>query len=218
MKIVNLGDKNSVLNNFLAEIRDHNIQKDSMRFRRNLERIGEIFAYEISKVLTYSEKNIQTPLGIAACKTTDDDLVIASIMRAGLPLHTGMLSYFDKAQNAFIAAYRKYGKDNKFTIQIEYASSPSVENKVLILADTMLATGSSLVLAYNKLCDEVSKPKKTHIVCPIASVDGIEYLSKHLPHKDTTLWVGAIDEELTIKSYIVPGLGDAGDLAYGSKR
>jgi len=217
MKIINLGDKNSVLNNFIAEIRDHVIQKDSMRFRRNLERIGEVFAYEISKVLVYSEKSVQTPLGIATCKTTDEEIVIASIMRAGLPLHTGMLSYFDKAQNAFIAAYRKYGKDNKFTIQIEYASSPSVEGKVLILADTMLATGSSIVLAYNKLCDS-AKPKATHLVCPIASVDGIEYLSKHLPHKNTTLWVGAIDEELTIKSYIVPGLGDAGDLAYGTKR
>lgn len=216
MRIINLGEKNSVLNNFIAEIRDHVVQKDSLRFRRNLERIGEIFAYEISKELVYSAKSIQTPLGIASCNTLDDSLVLASIMRAGLPLHNGMLSLLDKSQNAFIAAYRKYGKDNKFTIQIEYASTPSVEDKVLILADTMLATGSSLVLAYNKLCDN-GNPKISHIVCPIASVDGIEYISKHLPHKNTTLWVGAIDEELTIKSYIVPGLGDAGDLAYGSK-
>ncbi|MDD3034778.1 MAG: uracil phosphoribosyltransferase [Bacteroidales bacterium] len=216
MRIINLGEKNSVLNNFIAEIRDHVVQKDSLRFRRNLERIGEIFAYEISKELVYSSKSIQTPLGIASCNTIDDSVVLASIMRAGLPLHNGMLSLLDKSQNAFIAAYRKYGKDNKFTIQIEYASTPSVEDKVLILADTMLATGSSLVLAYNKLCDN-GNPKISHIVCPIASVDGIEYISKHLPHKNTTLWVGAIDEELTIKSYIVPGLGDAGDLAYGSK-
>jgi len=216
MRIINLGEKNSVLNNFIAEIRDHVVQKDSLRFRRNLERIGEVFAYEISKELNYSAKSIQTPLGIASCNTIDDSVVLASIMRAGLPLHNGMLSLLDKSQNAFIAAYRKYGKDNKFTIQIEYASTPSVEDKVLILADTMLATGSSLVLAYNKICDHGS-PKLSHIVCPIASVDGIEYLSKHLPHKNTTLWVGAIDEELTIKSYIVPGLGDAGDLAYGSK-
>jgi len=216
MRIINLGEKNSVLNNFIAEIRDHVVQKDSLRFRRNLERIGEIFAYEISKELVYSAKSIQTPLGIASCNTLDDSVVLASIMRAGLPLHNGMLSLLDKSQNAFIAAYRKYGKDNKFTIQIEYASTPSVEDKVLILADTMLATGSSLVLAYNKLCDN-GNPKISHIVCPIASVDGIEYISKHLPHKNTTLWVGAIDEELTIKSYIVPGLGDAGDLAYGSK-
>ncbi|MDX9781784.1 MAG: uracil phosphoribosyltransferase [Bacteroidales bacterium] len=216
MKIINLGEKDSVLNSFIAEIRDHIIQKDSMRFRRNLERIGEIFAYEISKTLNYSEKDVTTPLGIAQCRTHDNDVVIASIMRAGLPLHDGMLHYFDKAQNAFIAAYRKYGKDNKFTIQIEYASSPSVEGKILILADTMLATGSSVVLAYNRLC-ETAGPVHTHLVCPIASSEGIEYLSKHLPHKTTTLWVGAIDEELTIKAYIVPGLGDAGDLAYGSK-
>ena len=216
MKIINLGEKDSVLNSFIAEIRDHIIQKDSMRFRRNLERIGEIFAYEISKTLNYSEKDVTTPLGIAQCRTHDNDVVIASIMRAGLPLHDGMLHYFDKAQNAFIAAYREYGKDNKFTIQIEYASSPSVEGKILILADTMLATGSSVVLAYNRLC-ETAGPVHTHLVCPIASSEGIEYLSKHLPHKTTTLWVGAIDEELTIKAYIVPGLGDAGDLAYGSK-
>jgi uracil phosphoribosyltransferase len=217
MKIINLGEKNSVLNNFIAEIRDHIIQKDRMRFRKNLERIGEIFAYEISKVLIYSDKNVQTPLGIAYCKTMEQEMVIASIMRAGLPLHNGLLNFFDKSQNAFVAAYRKYGKDNKFTIQIEYASSPAVENKVLILADTMLATGSSVVLAYNKLCLD-TKPSATHVVCPVASTEGIQYLSRHLPHKNTTLWVGAIDEELTIKSYIVPGLGDAGDLAYGSKR
>ena len=216
MKIINLGEGNSVLNNFISEIRDHEIQKDSMRFRRNLERIGEIFAYEISKNLNYSEKNVQTPLGIASCRTSDDEIVIASIMRAGLPLHTGILNYFDKAQNSFVAAYRKYGKDNKFTIQIEYASTPSIEGKVLILADTMLATGSSIVLAYDKICNGL-KPKATHLVCPIASADAIEYLSKTLPHKETTLWVGAIDEELTIKSYIVPGLGDAGDLAFGKK-
>ncbi|MDD2425165.1 MAG: uracil phosphoribosyltransferase [Bacteroidales bacterium] len=216
MRIINLGEKNSVLNNFIAEIRDHIIQKDRMRFRRNLERIGEIFAYEISKTLPYSERSVQTPLGIATCKTMEEELIIASIMRAGLPLHNGLLNYFDKSLNAFVAAYRKYGKDNKFTIQIEYASSPSVEGKTLILADTMLATGSSVVLAYDKLCGD-SKPVLTHVVSPVASRDGIEYLSKRLPHSSTTLWVGAIDEELTIKSYIVPGLGDAGDLAYGNK-
>ncbi len=216
MKIINLSEENSVLNHFIAEIRDHVIQKESMRFRRNLERIGEIFAYEISKSLTYEPVDVQTPLGIASCKLNSDQIVISSIMRAGLPLHNGILNYFDKAQNAFVAAYRKYGKDNKFNIQIEYASSPSIENKVLILADTMLATGSSVVLAYNKLA-EGGAPALMHIVCPIASAEGIDYLSKHLPHKNTTLWVGAVDEELTIKSYIVPGLGDAGDLAYGSK-
>lgn len=216
MKIVNLGEENSALNSFIQEIRDINIQKDSMRFRRNLERIGEVFAYEISKILTYSNKEVITQLGIANCSTYDNQIVIASIMRAGLPLHNGILNIFDKSQNAFIAAYRKYGKDNKFSIQIEYASSPSISDKTLILADTMLATGSSLVLTYKKLC-ETETPEHTHVVCPIASKDGIEYLSKNMPHNKTTLWVGAIDEELTIKSYIVPGLGDAGDLAYGSK-
>lgn len=216
MNIIDLGKKNSVLNNFIAEIRDAVVQKESMRFRTNLERIGMVFAYEISKVLNYTPKEITTPLGIADCNLIDNNIVIASVLRAGLPLHHGILNVFDKSQNAFIAAYRKYGKDNKFTIQLEYSSSPSIENKVLILADTMLATGSSLVLTYNKLCENHS-PLHTHVVCPIASKDGVEYLSKHLPHKKVTLWVGAIDEELTIKSYIVPGLGDAGDLAYGSK-
>lgn len=146
MKIINLGENNSVLNHFIAEIRDHNVQKDSMRFRRNLERIGEIFAYEMSKKLVYEPVEVQTPLGIASCNLSPEQLVISSIMRAGLPLHHGILNYFDKAQNAFVAAYRKYGKDNKFNIQIEYASSPSIEDKILILADTMLATDRKSVV------------------------------------------------------------------------
>lgn len=216
MKVINLGETNSILNQFIAELRDKNIQKDSMRFRRNLERIGEIFAYEVSKTLDYTEKEIVTPLGIAQTNTPDNELIIASIMRAGLPLHNGILSYFDQAQNSFIAAYRKYGKDNKFTIQIEYASSPSPEGKILILADTMLATGSSIALSYQKLC-ALGEPVHAHIVCPIASEYSLGFLSKQLPHKRVTLWVGAIDQELTNKSYIVPGLGDAGDLAYGEK-
>ena len=216
MKIINLGEQNSVLNRFIAEMRDKDIQKDSMRFRRNLERVGEIFAYEISKTLNYSETEVTTPLGIAKCQLSDDELVISTVLRAGLPLHNGILNYFDSAQNSFIAAYRKYGKDNKFTIQIEYMSSPKIEGKTLILADTMLATGSSIVLAYNKLC-ELGEPAHTHLVCPIASEFSLGYLSKHLPHKKVTLWVAAVDEELTNKSYIVPGLGDAGDLAFGSK-
>ncbi len=216
MRVINLGENNSILNRFVAEIRDKEIQKDSLRFRRNLERIGEIFAYEISKTLTYTVKEVATPLGIANCSVPEENLILATILRAGLPLHNGLLNYFDKAQNAFIAAYRKYGKDNKFTIQIEYVSSPTVEGKTLVLADTMLATGSSLVLAYNKLCEH-GEPAHTHIVCPIASEYSLGYLSKQLPHKKVTLWVAAIDEELTNKSYIIPGLGDAGDLAYGSK-
>ena len=212
MTIINLSDGNSVLNQFIAEIRDKDIQKNHMRFRRNLERIGEIFAYEISKTLSYSIKDITTPLGIAQCSVPCDDIVLATILRAGLPLHNGLLNYFDKAQNAFIAAYRKYGKDNKFDIDLEYSTSPSIEGKVLILADTMLATGASVLLAYQKLLDK-GTPATTHLVCPIASCYG----SKNMPHKNITLWVGAIDEELTNKSYIVPGLGDAGDLAFGDK-
>lgn len=216
MKVNNLSTKNSVLNHFIAEIRDKSVQKDNMRFRKNLERIGEIFAYEISKKLSYESKEVITPLGIANCNLIVNDIVIASILRAGLPLHEGILNFFDKAQNAFIAAYRKYGNDNKFEIKIEYITSPSVENKILILADTMLATGSSLVLAYEKLTEK-NIPSHLHLVCPIASVYGVEYLTKHFPHRNVTLWVGAIDEELTNKSYIVPGLGDAGDLAFGCK-
>ena len=216
MKVINLGESNSILNRFVAELRDKNIQKDSLRFRRNLERIGEIFAYEISKTLDYSTKEVTTPLGIAECSTPDNKIVISTVLRAGLPLHNGVLNYFDNAQNAFIAAYRKYGKDNKFTIQIEYISTPSIQDKVLILTDTMLATGSSIVLAYNKLCEH-GEPSHTHLVCPIASEFSLGYLSKHLPHKKVTLWVAAVDQELTNKSYIVPGIGDAGDLAFGTK-
>lgn len=216
MKIINLSKENSVLNQFIAEIRDKAIQKDPMRFRRNLERIGEIMAYEISKTLNYEQKEVVTPLGIANCQLPSDNIVVSTVLRAGLPLHNGILNYFDRAQNAFVAAYRKYGKDNKFEIKMEYMTSPSLEGKVLIIADTMLATGASLVLAYNKLL-ESGTPAEVHFVCPIASFYGVEYLSKNLPHKNITLWTGAIDEELTNKSYIVPGLGDAGDLAFGSK-
>ena len=216
MTIHNLSDGNSVLNQFIAEIRDKNIQKNHMRFRRNLERIGEIFAYEISKTLRYRPVEITTPLGISTCSLPEDEIVLATILRAGLPLHNGLLNYFDGAQNAFIAAYRKYGKDNKFDINLEYVTSPSVDGKILILADTMLATGASVVLAYKKLLED-GNPVYTHIVCPIASSYGVEYLSKNLSHKTVTLWTGAIDEELTNKSYIVPGLGDAGDLAFGDK-
>ena len=216
MKIINLSKENSVLNQFIAEIGDKAIQKDPMRFRRNLERIGEIMAYEISKTLNYEQKEVVTPLGIANCQLPSDNIVVSTVLRAGLPLHNGILNYFDRAQNAFVAAYRKYGKDNKFEIKMEYMTSPSLEGKVLIIADTMLATGASLVLAYNKLL-ESGTPSEVHFVCPIASFYGVEYLSKNLPHKNITLWTGAIDEELTNKSYIVPGLGDAGDLAFGSK-
>lgn len=216
MTINNLSDSNSILNRFIAEIRDKDIQKNHMRFRRNLERIGEIFAYEISRTLRYIPTEVTTPLGISSCNLPAGSIVLATILRAGLPLHTGLLNYFDEAQNAFIAAYRKYGKDNKFDIKLEYITTPSTEGKILILSDTMLATGASVVLAYNKIL-ESGTPIHTHIVCPIASSYGVEYLSKNLSHKTVTLWTGAIDEELTNKSYIVPGLGDAGDLAFGDK-
>ncbi len=217
MKVINLGENNSVLNRFMAEIRDKAIQKDSLRFRRNLERLGEVFAYEISKTLNYSEKQFVTPLGIANISTPDDQIVASTILRAGLPLHQGILNFFDGAQNAFIAAYRKYDKAEDFHINIEYASTPDLEGKTLILADTMLATGASLELAYKRLCEE-GQPAYTHLVCPVASAYAVEYLQKHLPSEGITLWVAAIDEELTSHSYIVPGLGDAGDLAYGTKK
>ena len=217
MKVINLGAKNSILNKFVAQMRDKKIQKDRMRFRRNLERLGEIFAYEISQTLEASEKPVTTPLGIANIPLYDEKVVVATILRAGLPLHQGILNYFDDAQNAFVAAYRKYDKGEGFHINIEYASTPDLTDKTLILADTMLATGASLEIAYRKLCEE-GEPRHTHLVCPISSAYAVEYLQKNLPGDKVTLWVAAIDEELTSKSYIVPGLGDAGDLAYGIKK
>ena len=217
MKVINLGEKNSILNKFVAQMRDKKIQKDSMRFRRNLERVGEIFAYEISKTMEYSSKQVNTPLGIAEANIYDDNVVVATILRAGLPLHQGILNYFDDAQNAFVAAYRKYDKGEGFHINIEYATTPDLTGKTLIIADTMLATGASLEIAYNKLLEN-GEPKHTHLVCPIASSYAVEYLQKNIDGTKATLWVAAIDEELTSRSYIVPGLGDAGDLAFGIKK
>ena len=217
MKVINLGEKNSILNKFIAQMRDRDVQKDSMRFRRNLERLGEIFAYEISQTMENSPKEVVTPLGIATVPTYDEKVVVATILRAGLPLHQGILNYFDDAQNAFVAAYRKYDKGEDFHIQIEYASTPDLNGKTLILADTMLATGASLEIAYKRLCEE-GTPFHTHLVSPVASAYAVEYLQKHLPEEGVTLWVATIDEELTSHSYIVPGLGDAGDLAYGVKK
>jgi uracil phosphoribosyltransferase len=217
MKVINLGEKDSILNKFVAQLRDKKIQKDSMRFRRNLGRIGEIFAYEISKEMEYTNRQVITPLGIADASIYDDSVVVATILRAGLPLHQGILNYFDDAQNAFVAAYRKYDKGEGFHINIEYATTPDLTGKTLILADTMLATGASLEIAYSKLCEN-GEPKHTHIVCPISSSYAVEYLQKNIDGSKATLWVAAIDEELTSKSYIIPGLGDAGDLAYGIKK
>ncbi|HHV02509.1 MAG: uracil phosphoribosyltransferase [Bacteroidales bacterium] len=210
-------EKDSLFNAVLAEMRDVNIQKDAMRFRYNLERLGYMFAYEISKTLSYRQEEIQTPLGISNCRVLDDQIVLATVLRAGLPLHEGMLRIFDKAQNAFIAAYRKYGRNYKFTIQLEYLTSPVIENKVLILSDPMLATGSTIYLTYQEMVQQKGTPKHCHIVSPIASREGYEYLCRKLPQNEVSIWLGAIDEELTTKSYIIPGLGDAGDLAYGDK-
>ncbi len=211
-----LGNQNSLLNQYIAEIRDVELQKDSMRFRRNMERLGEIFAYEISKHLEWQEKEVITPLGEANCKILKKQPVIGTILRAGLPMHGGILNFFDQAENAFISAYRKPHKNGSFTIQIEYASCPELDDKILILSDPMLATGASMVLTYKELLQK-GKPAHTHIVSILASVEGVEYVKKHLPSGSFTMWLGAVDDELTAKAYIVPGLGDAGDLAFGNK-
>lgn len=208
--------ENSILNQFIAELRNKKVQGDSMRFRRNLERIGEIFAYEISKTLTYGQSQIKTPLGVSNMLLPTNKIIVASIMRAGLPLHQGFLNYFDKAENAFISAFRKYHKDGNFDIQFGYLASPKVDGKVLILSDPMLASGASMVLAYKSLLEK-GTPEHTHIVSIIASKEGVEYIRKNTDSSKTSLWLGAVDDELTAKAYIVPGLGDAGDLAYGAK-
>ena len=214
--IINLGLENSIFNQYVSEIRDQVVQTDSMRFRRNLERVGEIFAYEISKKMEFDNTKIPTPLGIAEVPTLKSEPVIASILRAGMPLHQGFLNYFDRAGNAFISAYRKYSKDNSLQIKLEHISGPSINEKEVILTDPMLATGASMLLAYRALMQK-GTPKHIHIAVIIASKEGVNHLQKNIGEKNVTIWTGAIDDELTVKSYIVPGLGDAGDLAYGSK-
>jgi uracil phosphoribosyltransferase len=211
-----LTNDRSIVNRFVAELRDENIQKDPLRFRRNLERIGEVMAYEISKTLDYAETEVVSPLGVAHTQLPVDQPVLATILRAGLPLHQGLLNYFDRADCAFVSAYRKHrpGEDG-FDIEVEYMSSPSIQDRVLILSDPMLATGRSMVLVYKAMLRS-GKPKALHIVSTIASAEGIEYLKAHLP-STTRIWVAAVDEELTAQAYIVPGLGDAGDLAFGAK-
>lgn len=216
VKVICPCENNSVLNQFVAEMRDVNIQADSMRFRRNMERIGEIFAYEISKTFHYESREVTTPLGSAFMELPAEQPVLATILRAGLPFHNGFLNYFDKGGNAFVSAYRKHHKDGKFTIQMEYVSSPVLEDKTLIITDPMLATGSSIVLTYKELLSK-GKPRHTHIVTIIACTDGIEYIKRNLSFENITIWAAAIDSELTAQAYIVPGLGDAGDLAYGTK-
>jgi len=216
MIIKHVSKQNSILNKFIAEIRDKKIQKDSLRFRTNIERMGEIISYELSKTLQYRTQNIETPLGIKKMNVLDDKIVLASILRAGLPLHMGVLRIFDNAENAFVSAYRKHeGNSDEFSIQIDYVATPSIKGKVLVLVDPMLATGQSLVAVYRKLI-QFGHPKDVHVISIIGSQDGINYLQKELPD-DTHLWIADFDQKLNDKGYIVPGLGDAGDLAYGAK-
>ncbi|MFD1294923.1 uracil phosphoribosyltransferase [Lutibacter holmesii] len=215
MNIRILDSKNSILNKFIAEIRSETIQKDTMRFRRNIERIGEIIAYEISQQLDFNSEAVTTPLGTKIVPVPKKDVVLCSILRAGLPLHTGLLNYFDDAENAFISAYRKHTSETEFEIIVEYFASPSLHNKTLILADPMLATGHSLATVYNGL-EKHGNPKEIHVACVIGSKEGVEYIKKHFP-ENTTLWIATVDDSLNEKGYIVPGLGDAGDLCYGQK-
>lgn len=218
MKVINFSESNSILNQYVAELRDVTIQNDRMRFRRNIERIGEMMAYEMSKTMEYSTKDVQTPLGIAQASTPDDKLVIATVFRAGLPLHTGFLNVFDKAGNAFVSAYRYY-KDKEhrdLDVRIEYIATPNLTDKTVLLVDPMLATGESLELAWKAFLTK-GTPAKLMIACVIASQVGVERLKKVFPSDNVTLWCGVIDPGIDEHSYIVPGLGDAGDLAYGEK-
>lgn len=214
--IRNIGQHSSIFNQYLSEIRDADVQVDSMRFRINMERLAAIFAYEISKQLTYETREVTTPLGLAEVPVLKTYPVLATILRAGLPMHSGMLKVFDRSENAFVSAYRRHRKDGSFDVQVEYVSGPQLTDREVILSDPMLATGASLLLSYKALLTK-GKPRHTHIVTLIASVQGIDYIRKNLPQDEVTIWVGAIDDELTAQAYIVPGLGDAGDLAFGSK-
>ena len=216
MRIVNLGDTNSILNKFVAELRDVDIQKDSLRFRRNVDFFKQKTAYEISKEFHYSTKDIQSPLGIAPMNTPDDQIVISTILRAGLPFHQGFLRYLDNAENAFVSAYRKYKDRLNFDIHIEYIASPRLTGKTLIISDPMLATGSSMELAYEALLTK-GVPGHVHVASIISSKQALEYLQKKMPDDKTTIWIAALDNDLDDHSYIVPGLGDAGDLAFGEK-
>lgn len=214
--IINVLDqKNSILNKFIAEIRDEEIQKDSMRFRRNIERIGEVLGYELSHSLEFEKTTVTTPLGTKIVNLPKQDVVLCSILRAGLPLHNGLLNYFDEAENGFISAYRKHINETEFEIVVEYFASPNLDGKILILADPMLATGRSIASVYEGL-KKHGTPKEIHLACVIGSKEGIEYVKKHFP-ENTKLWIGTVDDKLNDKGYIVPGLGDAGDLSFGYK-
>ena len=216
MQLHNLAEQNSILNRFVSEIRNTKVQTDRMRFRKNIERIGEVLGYEMSKTLNYSETLIETPLGASKILLPKNEIVLCSILRAGVPLHYGLLNYFDMADNAFISAYRHHKSNpESFEIIVEYLACPSIEGKTLVLTDTMLATGQSLKAAYEAL-KPFGSPIDIHLVCAIGSQTGVDYVSKNFPD-NTHLWIAAIDETLNSKSYIVPGLGDAGDLAFGEK-
>lgn len=215
MKVVDFSQSNSIVNKFIAEMRDINIQNDRLRFRTNIQRIGEVMAYEISRQLHYEQQDVTTPLGIAEVNLPDDQIVVGTILRAGLPLQQGVLNMLDDVETAFVSAYRKYDADYNFDIHIEYIASPNLDDKVLILTDPMLATGGSMELAYEALLTK-GTPAKLHVVSVIASRQAIEYLEEKLP-ENTTIWVGAVDEFLDQHKYIVPGLGDCGDLAFGEK-
>ena len=216
MHIHHLAKENSILNKFLAEIRDVNVQKDSMRFRRNIERIGEVLGYELSKKLSFENKEVETPLGVKPTALPVNDVILCSILRAGLPLHNGLLNYFDDAENAFISAYRHHpNNDEEFEIVVEYFASPSIDGKTLLLVDPMLATGRSLVAVYDAI-KKYGTPKKIQIVSVIGSEEGVEYIKEFFP-ENTDLWIADIEENLSDKGYIIPGLGDAGDLAYETK-
>ena len=218
IEIHNLEKTDSVFNQYMAELRDAVIQQDRMRFRRNLERIGEVMAYEISKAFEYDDEEVTTPLGIKQIRTMHEQPVIATILRAGLPFHNGMLSMFDQADSAFIAAYRKYDKNEEDSeIRVEYFSSPDIEDRVLIVCDPLLATGESIVKTLNGLMEDMM-PKEIHIAVAVASQDGLDYEERTMSRLPVTIWVGSVDEELTARAYVVPGIGDVGDLAYGEKR
>ena len=217
MKVINLSEHHSVLNNFLREIRDVDIQQDRLRFRRNIERIGEVMAIELSKELKYASTDVQTPLAKTTVDVISDQLVLATILRAGMPLHQGFLNIFDHADNGFLSAYRREGKDGELEIVAEYMAAPSIEGKTLIVVDPMLATGMSMEVGYLALLKH-GTPRHTHLCCTIATPQAIEYIRKALNDRDdVTLWCAAIDPVLNEKKYIVPGLGDAGDLCYGQK-
>ncbi len=212
--IFNLSEHKSVANRFISELRDVTVQGDRMRFRRNLERVGEVLGYELSKTLDYEEKQVETPLGIASVMLPSQRVVLSTILRAGLPLHQGLLNVFDHADNAFASAYRKHHKGGTFEIKLEYLSSPNLDDSVFILADSMLATGASIDIVLREF-KQFGTPASIHVVTAVASTNGLNYIRRL--HPDVHIWMGALDEELTAKSYIVPGLGDAGDLAYGGK-